>query len=83
MADKSLIDYAYEVLSGTKEPISFKALFEKSLALSGLELSGDEIRSRMSKLYTQLSLDGRFIILTDNCWDLRARHVFSQVHIDM
>ena len=37
----------------------------------------------MSSVYTQLSLDGRFIILTDNNWDLRSRHVYSQVHIDM
>ena len=37
----------------------------------------------MSKFYTQLSLDGRFITLTDNFWDLRSRHKFEQVHLDM
>ena len=83
MSNKSLIDYAYEVLEASKEPIGFKSLFDKALELSKLELTDEEKRHKMSSLYTQLSLDGRFIILTDNNWDLRARHVYSQVHIDM
>ena len=83
MSNKSLIDYAYEVLEASKEPVSFKSLFDKAVALSGLELTQEEIRRKMSSLYTQLSLDGRFIILTDNNWDLRSRHVYSQVHIDI
>ena len=37
----------------------------------------------MSKFYTQLSLDERFITLTDNYWDLRSRLIFEQVHLDM
>lgn len=83
MSNKSLIDYAYEVLETSKEPVGFKSLFDKALDLSGLELSESEIRHKMSSLYTQLSLDGRFIILTDNNWDLRSRHVYAQAHIDI
>ena len=83
MSNKSLIDYAYEVLSTSKEPIGFRELFDKAVALSGQELSPEDVRHKMSSVYTQLSLDGRFIILTDNNWDLRSRHVYSQVHIDM
>ncbi len=83
MSNKSLIDYAHEVLEASKEPLSFKELFDKAVSLSGLELSKEETRHKMSSLYTQLSLDGRFIILTDNNWDLRSRHVYSQVHIDI
>ena len=83
MSNKSLIDYAYEVLESSKEPVSFKVLFDKAVALSKLELTPDEIRHKMSSLYTQLSLDGRFIILTDNNWDLRSRHVYAQTHIDI
>lgn len=83
MSNKSLLDYAYEVLLNSKDPISFRELFEKAVALSGQEFSPEELRHKMSSVYTQLSLDGRFIILTDNNWDLRSRHVYSQVHIDM
>lgn len=83
MNDKSLLDYGFDVLSASKDPIKFIDLFNKSLELSGLQLSDNEIKTRMSKFYTQLSLDGRFITLTDNYWDLRSRHVFEKVHLDM
>ena len=81
--EKSLLDYGFDVLSASKEPVKFIDLFRKSLELSGLELSEAELKVRMSKFYTQLSLDGRFITLTDNFWDLRSRHVFEKVHLDM
>ena len=28
-------------------------------------------------------LDGRFVTLGENIWDLRSRHTFDKVHIDM
>ena len=83
MNEKSLLDYGYDVLSASKEPVKFIDLFNKALELSGLEFSDADLKVRMSKFYTQLSLDGRFITLTDNFWDLRSRHVFEQVHLDM
>lgn len=83
MNEKSLLDYGFDVLSASKDPVKFIDLFNGALKLSGLDLSDGEIKIRMSKFYTQLSLDGRFITLTDNFWDLRSRHVFEQVHLDM
>jgi len=83
MNNKSLLDYGFDVLSASSEPVKFIDLFNKAVELSGLELSEDETKARMSKFYTQLSLDGRFITLTDNFWDLRSRHKFEQVHLDM
>lgn len=83
MNEKSLLDYGFDVLSASKEPIKFIDLFNGAIKLSGLELSDSEIKMKMSKFYTSLSLDGRFITLTDNTWDLRCRHVFEQVHLDM
>ena len=83
MNEKSLLDYGYDVLSTSKDPVKFIELFNKVVEMSGLEFSDAELKSRMSKFYTQLSLDERFITLTDNYWDLRSRHVFEQVHLDM
>lgn len=83
MSEKALIEYAYDVLSASKESMTFKDLFDKAYDASGLKLTQSELKTRMSKLYTQLSLDGRFVILKDNNWDLRDRHTFSEVHIDM
>ena len=36
-----------------------------------------------SLFYTNITLDGRFITVGENAWDLRSRHKFSDVHIDM
>lgn len=83
MSEKSLLDYGYDILSASTEPVKFIELFNKSYESSGLKFSDSELKIRMSKFYTQLSLDGRFITLTDNFWDLRSRHVFEQVHLDM
>ena len=83
MNEKSLIDYVYDFLSNSKDPVKIIDLFNKVVEMSGLEFSDAELKSRMSKFYTQLSLDERFITLTDNYWDLRSRHVFEQVHLDM
>ena len=30
-----------------------------------------------------MMLDGRFVTLGENEWDLRSRHTFDKVHIDM
>ena len=79
MPEKSFIEYAYEVMSASKEPLSFKELFEKTLELSGLQLSQNELKLKMSKLYTSLSVDGRFTNI-DGKWDLSSRYTFQQSH---
>ena len=83
MNEKSLLDYGFDVLSASKDPLKFVDLFNAAVKASGIELADSDVRVRMSKFYTQLSLDGRFVTLTDNFWDLRSRHVFEQVHLDM
>ena len=79
MPEKSFIEYAYEVLASSKKPLTFKELFEKTLEASGLELTQNELKLKMSKLYTSLSVDGRFV-LVEGSWDLSSRHTFSQIH---
>ena len=82
MDKKSLIDYGYDVLSGSNEPMKFLDLFAKTLELAGLTLDDAEMKRRMSKFYTQLSTDERFLIQDDKRWDLSARYVFKQIHND-
>ena len=36
-----------------------------------------------SLFYTNITLDGRLITVGENHWDLRSRHKFDEVHIDM
>jgi DNA-directed RNA polymerase subunit delta len=37
----------------------------------------------MSVFYTNLSLDGRFVNVRDNTWDLRERVLYDDVHLSM
>ncbi|MDD4154618.1 MAG: DNA-directed RNA polymerase subunit delta, partial [Bacilli bacterium] len=71
-----------EVISHAKQlPVGFHELWEMVCQKAGL--NKEETRGRISHFYTNLSLDGRFVTLPDNFWDLRANHTFDKVHIDM
>ena len=52
-----------------------------NINISGL--SEEEAAAKVSRFYTNLMLDGRFVTLGENEWDLRIRHKFEKVHIDM
>lgn len=79
--EKSNLDVAFELVSKKKNPVVFSKLWEEVSQIQGL--SEEEAKKRASKFYTALSLDGRFITLGDNTWDLRSRYTFDKVHIDM
>lgn len=78
---KSLLDLAYEFISGQNEPQDFKKIWEEIVKESGL--TSEEAEKKVSRFYTNLLLDGRFVTLGENMWDLRSRHTYDKVHIDM
>lgn len=78
---KSKTDIAYEIVKSNKDSVHFHALWEEVSKIA--KLSSDETDDNISYFFTDLSLDGRFITLGDNVWDLRERHSFDKVHIDM
>ena len=78
---KSLLDYAYDYVSQSKEQVSFKDLWAYVVEKAGLD--EETAARRVSSFYTNLMLDGRFVTLGENQWDLRSRHTFDKVHIDM
>ena len=77
---KSLLDIAYEVVASRNDACSFDELWDEVCAQAGVD-SGDI--SKKSRFYTNIMLDGRFVTLGENKWDLRSRHTFDKVHIDM
>lgn len=81
MTSKSMVEAAFDQLQKSKEPIAYKDLYAG--VANALKFDEAQTRANISKLYTFLSLDGRFVTLTDNYWDLRVRHTFDKVHIDM
>ena len=78
---KSLLDYAYDYVSGQSQQSKFEDIWAYCVKESGL--TKEEADAKVSRFYTNLMLDGRFVTLGENEWDLRERHTFDKVHIDM
>lgn len=83
MTQKALIEFAFDAANSIDHSFTFKELFDKTIELSSLELTQSEIMSKMASLYTQISTDGRFALLEDGKWDLRSRHSYEQVKVDL
>ena len=77
----SMVDIAFELMQKKKKPVDFYRLWEEVAEIKGF--SDDEKAENESLFYTNITLDGRLITVGENRWDLRSRHKFSEVHIDM
>ena len=78
---KSLLDLAYDYVSAQNQQSKFQDIWAYCVKEAGL--SEEEAAAKVSRFYTNLMLDGRFVTLGENEWDLRIRHKFEKVHIDM
>ena len=78
---KSLLDLAFDYVNASKGQVSFKDLWAYICQEAGLD--EETAAKKVSSFYTNLLLDGRFVTLGENQWDLRSRHTFDKVHIDM
>ena len=78
---KSLLDHAFNYVSGQNQPSKFQDIWAYCVKEAGL--TPEEAAQKVSRFYTNLMLDGRFVTLGENQWDLRVRHKYESVHIDM
>ena len=83
---ESKTDIAYRLMLKRKKERYFYDLWEdvknelaKVVAPEELENIDEDI----SFFYTNLTLDGRFVNVGENKWNLRERVTFDKVHIDM
>lgn len=81
MKSKSNLEIVFEILSKSKEPLTFEELWEEVCVQK--HYSEEEKIYLMSVFYTNLSLDGRFVNVRDNTWDLRERVLYDDVHLSM
>ena len=86
MSEKSLVTTAYELMSeaydrGDRAPKPFLELCSE--ICDRLGLSEEEFTRLVSRFYTDLTLDGRFVIKENNKWTLREHEKYKDVHIDM
>lgn len=78
---KSLIEIAYEFVSKHDGSVNFSEIWEYVKKESGM--SEEDASKKAGQFFTNMMLDGRFVTLGENEWDLRERHTFDKVHIDM
>jgi DNA-directed RNA polymerase subunit delta len=78
MAKKSMLDVAHEFVVARGEPVSFNDIWHEVLK----ELPETSI-DRKSRFYTNLTLDGRFVALGGNMWDLRIKYSFKELYDDV
>ncbi|HMM00411.1 MAG: DNA-directed RNA polymerase subunit delta [Bacilli bacterium] len=81
MVARATLDVAFEILEENKGPLSFFNLWTKVAEAQGYDEG--ERHHHISRFYTNLSLDGRFVNLGDNTWDLRKNNTYDKVHIDI
>ena len=74
---KSNLDVAFELISKKKKPVDFLKLWEEVSTIQGLTV--EEANARVSKFYSQLSVDGRFITFNGTSWQLRTRVEFKKI----
>ena len=83
---ESKTDIAYRLMSKKKKERNFYDLWEDVKAELAKVVDPEElvnIDEDISFFYTNLTLDGRFVNVGDNKWNLRERVTFDRVHIDM
>lgn len=81
MLKQSMVEVAYDLLSKKQGPQKFIKFFDEIADV--LSMNEEEKEQNISRFYTKLTLDERFVLLEDNMWDLRERQSFDKVHIDM
>ncbi len=76
LQEMSLIEVAYELLKSKKEPMAFNDIMDEVAKL--LDLSEEQVKSKIAQFYTDLNIDGHFIGLGDNRWGLRSWYPVDQ-----
>lgn len=74
---KSMLELAYEFIVGKKKAVTFKEIWQY------VQKQTDEKESlQLGRFYKLLTLDGRFVALGSNKWDLKERYTFKELYDD-
>lgn len=69
IAEESLIDLAYAILEDKKQAMPLNDLLKEIQALNGI--SNADLKARLVQFYTDLNVEGRFLLNNENGWGLR------------
>ncbi|WP_413377848.1 DNA-directed RNA polymerase subunit delta [Alkalihalobacillus sp. 1P02AB] len=77
LAEYAMVELAYLLMHEKNAAYEYYELLNEVASLKGM--SKAEVKERMSFLYTDLNIDGRFLTLGDNRWGLRSWYPLEQV----
>ncbi len=77
LIEESFVDLTYAMLEETHETRTYAELVAEIEKL--LNLSKEEMKDRLVQFYTDLNIDGRFLILGENRWGLREWYPVEQI----
>ena len=83
---ESKTDIAYRLMLKKKKERNFYDLWEDvkaELAKVATPEELENVEEDISFFYTNLTLDGRFVCVGENKWNLRERVTFDKIHVDM
>lgn len=69
LSEESLIDLAYAILEEKTSPLVFADLLKEIQQLNGF--TDEQLQSRLVQFYTDMNIDGRFLLNHENGWGLR------------
>lgn len=78
---ESMVNIAFEILTQAEGAMSFYDIWKQ--VAEKKEFDEEQKDENESLFYTNMIMDGRMITVGENKWDLRSRHKFEEVHIDM
>ncbi|MEN9819362.1 MAG: hypothetical protein RL379_140 [Bacillota bacterium] len=74
---KSMLELAHEFIVAKKKAVTFKDIW------AYVQKETDEKETlQLGRFYKLLTLDGRFVALGSNKWDLKARYTFKELYDD-
>lgn len=77
LSEESFIDLAYGILDSKKQPLTFPELMKEIQTIKGC--TDAEVKERLQQFYTDLNIEGRFIVLGENRWGLREWYAIEQI----
>lgn len=69
LAEESLIELAYAILEDKKQAMPLNDLLKEIQKLNGI--SDADLKARLVQFYTDLNVEGRFLLNQENGWGLR------------
>lgn len=77
----AMTDVAFDLLGRKKKEVSFAKLWDEVSQTMGF--SASQAENKIANFYSDMMLDKRFVSLPENMWDLRQRHKFDEIHIEL